>query len=148
MELNIHLAGPKDIPGILRLYAYMSDEPVFQDEEKAQTVLDEILAQKNQHLLVGSLGSQVVSSLTVTVLQSLAHGCLPYAVIKHVVTDPAFGGRGYATALMQAAAQIAKGAGCYKCMLVTSRSAKHVHSLYQKAGYRSEGYTAYTMKLL
>ena len=143
MEHTIRRAQAQDIPDLLRLYAYMSGRETPAAPEAISAVFAEIAANPNQHLLAARCDGVVRSSVTVSILPSLTHGGRPYAVVEHVVTDPDFGGRGLASALLREAEKAAREAGCYKIMLITSRAGAHVHHLYQKAGCHSEGLTAY-----
>lgn len=145
--LELRRAQESDIPALLDLYAYMSGDSSLPAFAHATQTLRQIAAREDQHLLVGLWADTVVCSLTVTVLQSLTHGCRPYAVVEHVVTAPEYGGRGFAGSLLRKAEHLAREADCYKCMLITSRQTAHVHRLYQKAGYQSNGYCAYTLYL-
>ncbi len=144
MEHMIRRARVADAPDLLRLYAYLSGDDAPQDIAQAKQVLDDMLNREHMHVLVGEEDGRAVSCLSITVIDSLTHGLRPYAVVEHVVTDADYGGRGWAAALLRQAAALAREAGCYKCMLITSRKQEHVHRLYQKAGFHSDGYTAYT----
>ena len=143
MEYTIRHAQAQDIPALLRLYAYMSGGETPAAPEGISAVFAEMLANPQQHLLAALCDGAVRSSVTVSILPSLTHGGRPYAVMEHVVTDPDFGGRGLASALLREAEKLAREADCYKTMLITSRAGAHVHRLYQKTGYHSEGLTAY-----
>lgn len=88
-----------------------------------------------------------MSSATLVVVPNLTHGCRPYALIENVVTHADYRGRGYATAVMAAAELAARGAGCYKIMLLTGSKAESVLGFYEKCGYNRRDKTAFIMWL-
>jgi GNAT superfamily N-acetyltransferase len=87
------------------------------------------------HLLVGEVDSQVVSSVTVIVLENLTHNLRPYAIIENVVTHADYRGRHYATELMNKASEIAAEQGCHKIMLLTGSKLDSTLQFYENCGY-------------
>ena len=67
----------------------------------------------------------------------------PYAFIENVVTHSDYRGRGYATACLNYARQIAVENNCYKMMLLTGSKKEETLNFYKKAGYNSEDKTAF-----
>ena len=103
--------------------------------------------QEQLHTLVAEEGGALLSTVTLIITESLTHGQRPFALVEYVVTDQNHRGQGLAFSLLGLAKQIAREAGCYKIMLVTGHSEPGVHRLYKKAGYHSEGKTAYSQYL-
>ncbi len=86
---------------------------------------------------------KIVSSCVCVVIPNLTRNGRPYALIENVVTHADYRGKGYATACLNYAKEIAQKENCYKIMLLTgSKEAKTLH-FYQNAGYNSSDKTAF-----
>jgi len=147
MSTVIREAERGDLKSLLSLYTYLNDTVAAPADERAARVLDAIIGAEHQRLLVAVEDGVLASSLTLSVLQNLTHGLRPYGVVEHVVTHGEYCGRGLAAALLARAEALAREAGCYKMMLITGKKEEHVHRLYMRAGYMSEGKTAYVKPL-
>ncbi len=147
MSICIREAVYSDLEGLLKLYTQLNDNTMPEMDERVQAVWQRLLSRENIHTLVAAEGGAILSSVTVTVIDSLTHGQRPYALVEYVVTSRAHRGQGLAGALLERARELAREAGCYKMMLVTGHSEPNVHKLYQRAGYQSEGKTAYVQYL-
>jgi len=64
-------------------------------------------------------------------------------LIENVVTREEDRGKGYASACLEYAKQIAKEENCYKMMLLTGSKNASIRNFYKGAGYNSEDKTAY-----
>lgn len=148
MSVQFREAVQEDLQGLLELYTQLNDNEMPVIDERVRAVWQQMLRQGCIHTLVAEEDCHLLSTVTVTVIDSLTHGQRPYALVEYVVTDQAQRGRGLAFSLLELAKQIAANAGCYKIMLVTGHSEPGVHRLYRRAGYRSEGKTAYSQYLL
>ena len=71
------------------------------------------------------------------VIPNLTRGGAPYGLIENVVTDAARRGKGYATAILHAAAERAWAHDCYKIMLLTGSKEPATLRFYEKAGVRA-----------
>lgn len=136
-----------DLEGLLQLYTQLNDNTMPEIDERVTGTWERMLGQEQLHTLVAEEGGVLLSTVTLLLTESLTHGQRPFALVEYVVTDQKHRGQGLALALLALAKQIAQEAGCYKIMLVTGHSEPGVHRLYQKAGYRSEGKTAYSQYL-
>ncbi|MCL1843295.1 MAG: GNAT family N-acetyltransferase [Defluviitaleaceae bacterium] len=96
---------------------------------------------KMYHLLVGESDNRIISSVTLVVIENLTRNLAPYAVIENVVTHKDFRGKGYASALMSEAAEIAADFECYKIMLMTGTKAESTLRFYEKCGFNSHDKT-------
>lgn len=140
-------AMPEDLEGLLQLYTQLNDNTMPKIDERVTDIWERMLRQEQLHTLVAEEGGTLLSTVTLIITESLTHGQRPFALVEYVVTDQNHRGQGLAFSLLSLARQIARDAGCYKIMLVTGHSEPGVHRLYQKAGYRSEGKTAYSQYL-
>ena len=77
------------------------------------------------------------------IIPNLTHGQRPYAFIENVVTDKDFRKKGYATACLNYAKDIAKRENCYKMMLLTGSKEESTLKFYERAGYNKNDKTAF-----
>lgn len=64
-------------------------------------------------------------------------------MIENVVTHEAYRGKGYATACLDYAKEIAEKNNCYKMMLLTGSKEAQTLNFYRNAGYNSTDKTAF-----
>jgi len=137
----------KDLSGMLELYTHLNSNPFTQIDDRIKDVWNKILNDTNRHTLVACVGDKIAASVTLFINESLVRSQRPFALVEYVVTHPDYRGNGFAKKLMSEAQEIAEQNNCYKIMLVTGQSDETVHKLYQKAGYKSQGKTAYVKEL-
>ena len=87
--------------------------------KEEQNLLDKFEKDENMYLLVMEEGGKVVSSVQMAIIESLTHNVRPFAVIENVVTHADYRNKGYASALLEKASEIAREHRCYKVFLET-----------------------------
>ena len=146
MPFFIREASPPDAEALYALYTqHLSKNP--SPEPLLPAVYREKLARfaadPSYHLLVGETDGQVVSSVTLVVIENLTHDMHPYALIENVVTHADFRGRHFASALMERACELAREAGCYKVMLLTGSKLDATLRFYENCGFNRRDKTAF-----
>jgi GNAT superfamily N-acetyltransferase len=139
----INKAKSDDLKGLLKIYTQLHENPMPEINSKILSLWQEILNDKNHYVLVGKIGDTIVSSCILLIVPNLTHGQRPYALIENVVTDESYRNKGYATAILNYAKQIAMENNCYKIMLMTGSKKESTLNFYRKAGYNSEDKTAF-----
>ena len=86
---------------------------------------------------------KIVSSCVCVIVPNLTHNQQSYALVENVVTDEKYRGRGYATACLDYAKEIAMKEKCYKLMLLTGSKEESTLRFYEKAGYNRNDKTAF-----
>lgn len=132
-----------DLDELLELYTHLHDNPVPQKTAELSALWEEILADKNHHIIIAEEEGQIVSSCVCVIIPNLTRGQRPYAFVENVVTRADFRKRGLATACLDYAKSIAEGEGCYKLMLLTGSKEESTLNFYRKAGYNSNDKTAF-----
>ena len=132
-----------DLWGLLELYTQLHDNPVPENSEYLTTLWNNILADKNYHIIVAIENDKIVSSCVLAVIPNLTHAQRPYALIENVITDERYSILGCATACLDFAKNIATQNNCYKIMLLTGSKKQSTLNFYRKAGYNSEDKTAF-----
>ena len=77
------------------------------------------------------------------IIPNLTRNIRPYAFIENVVTHADYRGKGYATACLNFAKELATQANCYKIMLLTGAKSESTLNFYKRAGYNCTDETAF-----
>ena len=77
------------------------------------------------------------------IIANLTRNIRPYAFIVNVVSHADYRGKGYATACLNYAKELATKANCYKMMLLTGSKSESTLNFYKRAGYNSTDKTAF-----
>ena len=106
-----------------------------QDMDLWRNLLDKFERDENMHLLVIEEDGKCVSSVQMAIIENLTHNVRPFAVIENVVTHIDYRNRGYASALLEKASEIAKERGCYKVFLETGSNRESTLNFYKNNGF-------------
>ena len=136
-----------DFDGLMRLYLHLHETEAPERDERAETVWQGILRDDNYHIIVAEENGQLVSSCTCVIVPNLTRGLRPYALIENVVTHADWRCRGWASACLRHAQEIAAHENCYKIMLLTGSRDEATHRFYRQAGYNATDKTAYVQWL-
>ncbi len=134
----IRKAGPADANDLKVLYFdYLTRFPPKekQDETVWQNLLAKFEKDDHMYLLVVEEEGKVVSSVQMAIIESLTHNVRPFAVIENVVTHGEYRSRGFASALLEKATEIAREHRCYKVFLETGSNRESTLRFYRKNGF-------------
>lgn len=106
-----------------------------QDMSLWQNLLDQFEKDEKMHLLVVKEDGKVVSSVQMAIIENLTHNVRPFAVIENVVTHADYRNKGYASALLERASEIAKEYRCYKVFLETGSNKESTLNFYRENGF-------------
>jgi GNAT superfamily N-acetyltransferase len=144
--LTIRKATPTDAEALHDLYYHhLTDNPPPEPPDFAlwREKLARFARDPLYHLLVGEVEGRVVSTVTLILIENIHHNATPYSVIENVVTHSDFQGKGYATALMNKASEIAEQYGCYKIMLMTGSKKDSTLRFYENCGFNRNDKTGF-----
>lgn len=136
-----------DFQGLSELYTHLHNNKLIEDNDKNTAVFNEILADKNHHIIVAEEDNRIVSSCVCIIVPNLTHNQQPYALIENVVTEKAYRKRGLASECLLYAKELAVANNCYKIMLMTGSKKRSTHRFYQKNGYNRFEKTGYIQRL-
>lgn len=136
-------ACEKDLREILELYLDLHERAVPEKSEQLRRTWEKIMSDEDHHLIVYDLNGKIVSSCVCVVIPNLTRGVRPYAFVENMVTHHDHRGKGYATACLNYAKELAKKEKCYKIMLLTGSKSSKTLAFYQNAGYNSTDKTAF-----
>jgi len=139
----IREAIQSDLRQVLELYLFLHETSVPEESEHLRKTWDSIINDENHHLIVCEIDGRLVASCVCVIIPNLTRNVRPYAFVENVVTHEAYRKKGYATACLDYAKQIAKDNDCYKMMLLTGSKREETLNFYRNAGYNSTDKTAF-----
>ena len=140
-------AAARDLEALLALYLHLHETGIPEDRERLRQVWAQIEADPGHHILVAEQGGQIVSACACVIVPNLTRNLRPYALIENVVTRADFRRRGFASACLARAVNLARAAGCYKVMLLTGAKDEATLHFYRRAGFDSGDKTAFVLRL-
>ena len=132
-----------ELSELLALYTHLHELDIPDYSNHLQNTWAAIMGDKNHHIIVCEVDSKLVSSCVCVIIPNLTRNIRPYAFIENVVTHADYRGKGYATACLNYAKELAVKADCYKMMLLTGSKSKSTLNFYQQAGYNCTDKTAF-----
>ena len=106
-----------------------------QNMDLWRSLLQKFEKDENMYLLVVEVDGRVVSTVQMAIIESLTHNVRPFAVVENVVTHIDYRCKGYASALLNEASEIAKNRGCYKIFLETGSNKESTLNFYKNNGF-------------
>ncbi len=118
-------------------FEYLTQYPPKEEQDMNmwQNLLDKFEKDDNMHLLVAEEDGIVVSSVQMAIIETLTHNVRPFAVIENVVTHIDYRNKGYASALLEKASEIAREHRCYKISLETGSNKESTLNFYRNNGF-------------
>jgi GNAT superfamily N-acetyltransferase len=133
--MTIRVVQPEDLPKLLALYGHLhATEAPPAPAPEMQAHWRAFRAHPGLTCLAGWEGQTLVASCCVAVIPNLTRGCRPYALIENVVTHSDYRRRGFGSAIVKRAMELAWEAGCYKAMLMTGSKRPETHRFYEQCG--------------
>lgn len=132
-----------ELSELLELYTHLHELGVPENSEHLQNTWNTICNDENHHIIVCEEEGKLVSSCVCVIIPNLTRNVRPYAFIENVVTHADYKGKGYATACLNYAKDLAVKANCYKMMLMTSSKSDSTLNFYKNAGYNCTDKTAF-----
>lgn len=140
--MEIRTADENDLAGLLRLYAQFKGETIDMSEN-TRAIWRDILNDSRQKVIAAYKDCALVSTCVLVTVPNLTHGKQPYALIENVVTDEKYRKRGYGSAVLNYAKDLAMRANCFKIMLMTGSKLESTLRFYEQAGYNRTDKTAF-----
>lgn len=134
----IRQAKPEDAQDLKTLYFdFLTQFPPNeeQDMNRWAEVISRFEKSDDRFLLVVEEDGKVVSTVQVAIIEGLTHNVRPFAVIENVVTHGDYQNRGFASALLERATEIAREFNCYKVFLETGSNKESTLNFYKKNGF-------------
>jgi len=136
-----------ELNNLLELYKHLHELGVPEDSEHLHNTWAAICNEENHHIIVCEVDGKLVSSCVCVIIPNLTRNIRPYAFIENVVTHADYRGKGYATACLNYAKELAEKSDCYKMMLLTGSKSERTLNFYKQAGYNCTDKTAFVQWL-
>lgn len=136
--MNIRKAKASDAEALKILYfEHLTRFPPQEEQDMAlwMSKLSKFEKDENMYLLVLETNATVVASVQMAIIESLTHNVSPFAIVENVVTHADYRNRGYASALLAKATEIAKEKRCYKMSLETGSNKESTLNFYRNNGF-------------
>lgn len=143
MNYIIREIKDNDFQQLMELYIHLHEKDIPEKDERVSAVWENIISDKNHHIIVAEYEGKIVSSCVCVIIPNLTRNQRPYAFVENVVTHADYRGNGIATACLDYARDIAIKENCYKLMLLTGSKNENTLNFYRRAGYNSEDKTAF-----
>ncbi|MCE7698343.1 MAG: GNAT family N-acetyltransferase [Methanobacterium paludis] len=145
---KVRLIKCDELEKLLSLYEYLvPDDPKLKIDKALKRHWNEILSNPNQFHLVIEEDEMLVSSCNLAIIKNLTRSARSYGLIENVVTHPDYRKKGYGTAILKKAVEIAQENNCYKLMLMTSQKDDSTLRFYEKAGFNRGEKTAFIVRI-
>ena len=134
----IREATARDAEALKVLYfEHLTKYPPQEEQNMAvwESLLDEYKNDSFNYILIAEENGVPVSSVQMSIVRSLTHNVRPFAVIENVVTHADHRKKGYASALLRKATDIAKAFHCYKISLETGSNKESTLNFYRQNGF-------------
>lgn len=134
----IRKAKASDADDLKELYFhFLTKYPPVEEQDMALwgEMLDRFEKDDNMYILVAEEDDRVVSTVQMAIIESLTHNVRGFAVVENVVTHSDYRNRGYASALLQKASEIAREHRCYKISLETGSNRESTLNFYRNNGF-------------
>jgi GNAT superfamily N-acetyltransferase len=142
MSVSCRVASKEDIPEVLRLYAQPDlDNGKVLSLPEAERHFERIAGYPDYKIHVAFVGTQLVGTFALLIMDNLAHMGAPSAIIEDFAVDPEWQGRGIGTRMMQYAMQLSRARGCYKAALSSNLKREKAHAFYESLGFERHGYS-------
>ena len=132
-----------ELGDLLELYTHLHELGLPEDSEHLHNTWAAIYNDENHHIIVCEVDGKLVSSCVCVIIPNLTRNIRPYAFIENVVTHANYRGKGYATACLNYAKDLAEKAYCYKMMLLTGSKSESTLNFYKRAGFNCTDKTAF-----
>ena len=128
---------------LLELYTHLHELGAPENNDHLQNIWSAVCNDENHHIIVCEVDGIIVSSCVCVIIPNLTRNIRPYALIENVVTHADYRGKGYATACLNFAKDLAVKSDCYKMMLLTGSKSESTLNFYKRAGYNCTDKTAF-----
>jgi ribosomal protein S18 acetylase RimI-like enzyme len=148
MVFEVRLIRSDELEKLLSLYEHLKlDDPELEIDQRLKDHWKEIFSDPNLFYLVVEEDGMLVSSCNMAIIKNLTRSARPYGLIEQVVTHSDYRRRGYGTAVLKKAVEIAQDKNCYKVMLLTSNKDEGTFRFYEKAGFDRGEKTGFIVRI-
>jgi GNAT superfamily N-acetyltransferase len=141
--VRVRTARESDLEEIAALYRELHLESygnLAVPRTRMRRAFRQLARDRRDRILVAVRDGKVVGTLHLIVVPHLGHGLRPFAVVENVVVSAGERSSGVGQAMMAAAGEVARKAGCYKLTLTSNIRRIRAHGFYARLGWRRTHY--------
>ena len=124
-----------DLISLLELFRASEVSAAAEPAERAAQIWVEMLSNPCVAVFVADSESQIVATCMLITAPNLLRGGRRHGFLENVVTHPAFRGRGFGRAVVEAALAAAWARDCHHVLLQSGRKDPRVHHFYTRCGF-------------
>lgn len=148
MVFEVRLIRSDELEKLLSLYEHLDlDDPQLEIDQSLKDHWNEILSDPSLFYLVVEEDGMLVSSCNMAIIKNLTRSARPYGLIEQVVTHFDYRRKGYGTAVLKKAVEMAQEKKCYKVMLLTSNKDEGTFKFYENAGFDGKEKTGFIVRI-
>lgn len=142
VKVEIQEAKDNDLSLILSLFKQPDmDNNKVLSVEQAKKIFNRIKSYPSYRIYVAKAGDEVVGTLSLLIMDKLAHMGAPSGIVEDVLVHKDWQGRGIGEKMMKFAMDLCQKMGCYKLMLSSDVKREIAHNFYEKLGFKKHGYS-------
>jgi N-acetylglutamate synthase-like GNAT family acetyltransferase len=141
--VRVRTARARDLEEIAALYRELhldSYGKLAVPRTRIRRAFRQLARDRHHRILVAERGGKVIGTLHLIVVPHLGHGLKPFGVVENVVVSAGERTSGVGRAMLAAAGEIARKAGCYKLTLTSNVRRMRSHRFYARLGWRRTHY--------
>lgn len=96
-----------ELSKLLELYTHLHESGIPENTEHLQKTWSSICSDENHHIIVCDVDGRIVSSCVCVIIPNLTRNIRPYAFVENVVTHTDHRGKGFASACLNYAKELA-----------------------------------------
>jgi ribosomal protein S18 acetylase RimI-like enzyme len=132
VAVTVRDARRDDLPAVVTLLGELRDPTTAVPDAE---IWEQMLSQDGRAVLLAELDGEPVGTADLSIAPNLTHGARPRMFVENVAVDAARRRRGIGRALMTEVERRARGAGCYKVLLMSADHRTGAHRFYEELGY-------------
>lgn len=145
---KVRLIKKSELAQLLALYTYLNpDDLKLTVNQGLLEHWKRIYEDPSLFYFVIEEDGMLISTCTMAIIKNLTRSARPYGLIENVVTHPDYRKKGFGTAILKKAVEVAQEHDCYKVMLMTSRKEESTLKFYESAGFYKGEKTAFVVRL-
>ena len=140
MSLFIRESAEADLPRILAVYRSSGiDDREYPADGEIRAIYGRMKGYPNYRVFVAEIDGEIRGTFALLIMDNLAHGGKPSALLEDVAVSAESQGQGIGKAMMAFAMEECRRFGCYKLALSSNEKRKDAHRFYENLGFRRHG---------
>ncbi len=142
MAVAVREARLPDLPRLLELYGLLDFGPSKKlSLEEARTLFSRYPQYPDYRVYVAESAGLIVATFALIIVDSVAHGGMPFGIVEDVVVSHDCQGKGIGQEMMQFAMTRCNERGCYKLALSSHLKREQAHKFYESLGFEKHGFS-------